>query len=265
MAIEESSFGSGAVVTVCISGPLPRTKTGRMSLVKRTVQAASRRWSRPLLFVFPAGLLNAGRERPDQLIDWASTQIAAILQESAPSSKVSLGVDGRETADQLALGVSAAGLEALGRKFHPERGGIEVAPTPFATERGRMRTLDFHGKTFYLAMCYDVFGLRNHQPPKPVHAVLVNIHEFTKSGDGSGASHFARYGLAGASAAWGCPVFGAAHFESATPPMWPSGVRASGCADLRQVTYADIQIGLSRFASESCGENEISLTLYELS
>jgi hypothetical protein len=68
---------------------------------------------------------------------------------------------------------------------------------------------------------------KDHRTTPRIDVLLNLIHGFRKKGEGlSGDVLFARHGLAGASMAWHCPIFGAVVFYRPLiiPSNWPSGV-----------------------------------------
>ena len=122
------------------------------------------------------------------------------------------------------------GIQAIGRKFHPtadEDGYIRKAKTYNELEMGYPRIFEVKGKSIFLAVCYDGFGIRHcNLPDLGIDVVLVLAHQFWKRGEGpSGDVDFARKGFAGASQHWNCPVFGTAVFFCRDiPENWPTGV-----------------------------------------
>jgi hypothetical protein len=84
-----------------------------------------------------------------------------------------------------------------------------------------------HGKNYYVAVCYDSFGIRKGAiAPRNIDAIVDLVHGFHPKGIGdSGDVYFAKHGFAGASKQWGCPVFGAAvFFRRDNTDNWPSAV-----------------------------------------
>jgi len=132
--------------------------------------------------------------------------------------------------DQLAIAVYQSGIQAVGRKFFPtkdEVGYIRSASGYNEIELGYHRIFQKKEMRFYLAVCYDGFGIINMGVANPdVDAVLIMAHQFHKPGEGlSGAVDFARKGFAGVSMHWRCPAFGTAvFFNWKIPEKWPTGV-----------------------------------------
>ena len=141
-----------------------------------------------------------------------------------------LGIDGRGAKDQIAIAINKRGIQSIGRKFNPtkdEKNYIEAAKNYLYREDGKPRIFSLNGKRYYLAVCYDVFGIRQLSLPNPeVNVVLSLVHEFWPRGEeASGEVYFAKLGFACASKCWNCPVFGSTvFFNRNIPKNWPSGV-----------------------------------------
>jgi len=104
---------------------------------------------------------------------------------------------------------------------------LEAAKNYLYREDGKPRIFSLNGKRYYLAVCYDVFGIRQLSLPNPeVNVVLSLVHEFWPRGEeASGEVYFAKLGFACASKCWNCPVFGSTvFFNRNIPKNWPSGV-----------------------------------------
>ena len=145
--------------------------------------------------------------------------------------------------DQIALAVDRNGIIAEARKFHPttgEKSTTVLANDYLSKENGKSRNFELNGKKFYLAVCYDLYGIRQRNLRNPgVDGVLNLIHQFTarcqceteicKCGSASGDVYWAKNGMAGASVNWKCPVYGSVIFYGRKiPERWPSGVLAKG-------------------------------------
>ncbi len=66
--------------------------------------------------------------------------------------------------DQLAIAVNKDEIVALGRKFFPtnyEKDKIQYAENAFSQELNYFRIFKVHEKQFYLAVCYDTFGIKH--------------------------------------------------------------------------------------------------------
>jgi hypothetical protein len=186
------------------------------------------------IILFPGGYFNSGKREAKTIYNAVFKQIREHLQLIDRDIVVCVGIDGRMgryyPKDQLALAIRKKGIVAIGRKFHPtddEEGVIEEAQNHKSLESGNSRYFLFKERRFYLAVCNDIFGIREKGLKNPdIDIVLNAVHQFTPRGEeGSGDVYFARWGFAGASKQWECPVFGSAvFFKRNIPPKWPSGV-----------------------------------------
>jgi hypothetical protein len=213
------------------------------------------------VILFPGGYLNSGKEKANGIFEFVTNHLTEELRKLKRNIIVCLGIDGRLgrgypkdfPKDQLAIAVSRKGIIAVGRKFNPykeEEEKICSASTHKSLEDGRSRIFSLDGKRFFLAVCYDVFGLKK-LPNPGVDIILNAIHQFTpicecerepcKCGAAAGDVDFARKGLAGASRKWNCPVFGSVvFFKRDIPPRWPSGVRWNqGEKSVKEWKYRD--------------------------
>lgn len=200
--------------------------------------------------LLPAGFLKA-KDRPRSMYQSIVSEVARLAARSSGEPIVCFGIDGRENwngvpQDQIALAVSARGIVAIARKFHPtkdENGLIDVARSHLSEEDGFSRIFECKGRALFLAVCYDAFGIRQRRLANPgVDAVLNLIHSFHPKGSGgSGEVYFAKHGLAGASRQWKCPVFAAVKFRGREiPENWPTGVLwTRGDKDTQQWAYSD--------------------------
>lgn len=177
-----------------------------------------------------------------KLIDSVSEQLKSIHTKAV----MCFGVDTDSSRDQLAIAIDQTGLLAMGRKFHPtseEAGYIRQASEFNGNEVGYSRIFTKADRKFYLAVCYDGFGIRHRNTINPgVDAALILAHGFYPRGEGgSGDVDFARKGFAGASMQWQCPVFGTAvFFNREIPENWPTGVRWYGNGkSVRTFKYQD--------------------------
>lgn len=243
--VPEPAVRQGVVVTACLASPdvlMPNRQ--RMGLLKALLPTVTQRaQGAPFLLVLPAGFLDSGRRDPLLLCHQTAATISQSLQHAPVGSTVCYGVDGHDGKAQLGCAATREGLIALGRKFFAAPGeGIRAADSPFALEEGYPRTFAFSGRTYYLAVCYDAFGIRKQTVPNQgVDGIISLVHWFAPPGEaGSGAGYFARYGFAGASRVWSCPVYGAVVFHDRVQPGWPSGVLWDQIdLDPKRWTYAD--------------------------
>jgi len=95
----------------------------------------------------------------------------------------------------------------MGRKFHPapgEEDNLNKAKSIKEIEFGYSRTFKKEAEKFFLAVCYDSFGIKHKRlKNEGGNTILNNIHKFNPKGKkGSGESSFACHGLAGAEKQW---------------------------------------------------------------
>jgi hypothetical protein len=217
----------------------------RRKVLEDVLNKTLRRTSGNGVILFPGGYFNSGKKKANVIFNFATNHLKEELKKVNRNIIVCFGIDGRFgrgypkdfPKDQLAIAVSRKGIIAIGRKFNPtedEEDKISSASTYQSLEIGKSRIFSLNGKRFYMAVCYDVFGLK--ELPKPgINTILNAIHQFTprckckgeicKCGAASGDVDFARKGLTGASKAWNCPVFASVTFFNRDIPLrWPSGV-----------------------------------------
>lgn len=187
------------------------------------------------IVVFPGGMFFTGDNAPSSLYSQIEEALCSFLATIGQDIIVCFGIDGSKdregyARDQIAVAVDRTGIIALGRKFYPqktERGHVNLAENFNCPEQGKPRIFRFGNASFYLAMCYDTFGIKNLDIKNPgVNGVIELAHCFYPKGQGpSGDPYFARHGFAGASRQWNCPVYGTAvFFKRHVPERWPSGV-----------------------------------------
>jgi very-short-patch-repair endonuclease len=200
------------------------------------------------IILFPAGFFTHA-DYDDNLIKKTVDKVSEVLKTQSSDTVICLGIDCNYSKDQLAYAITQTGILAAARKFHPtgeERNNINTADSFNSTEMGYERIFERRGKNFYLAVCYDVFGIRHQDLTNPgVDAILDLAHRFHPRGKGpSGDVDFARKGFAGASAQWMCPVFGTAvFFNRPIPSSWPTGVLWMGEGkSLKNFKYTDNQL-----------------------
>jgi len=216
------------------------------------------------VILFPAGWQLYRESLTRKHFQRVTTWIVSILHQGAGRRNVvvCLGVDGhlKQTPygelplDQCAIAVAKRGILAAARKFRGtdyEMSHIHSAEDHFSDEMGYQRIFRLGGKSLYLAVCYDIYGVQDPVVSNlGVDAILNPVHGFTPKGmgEGSGDADFARKGFAGASRVLSCPVFGAAvFFQRTIPPNWPSGVLwRSGAKDKRYWTYGENGISPSQ-------------------
>lgn len=194
----------------------------------------------PVVIVFPAGFYSGAGLTG--LFDQTGKKVARLLESTDPKGQVCvcLGLDGldsqKRAADQLVVAISRRGPHAAARKFYPtknERQYVNLG-SPDRGEFGFGRILSWptpNGATFYLAACYDGYGIGNLATgaQKPTDAIAELIHGFDPPGSGnSGVGYYPR-GLARASQTWNCPVFSGAAFRNRDLSRdFPSGLLVQG-------------------------------------
>jgi len=152
------------------------------------------------------------------------------LQAKEEDEKLNIHMEGNYAGDQIGLAVDRDGIKAIGRKFHPapqEMGHIKLAEGCLSEEDDKSRIFELNGVKYFMCVCYDSYGIRHKNLSNPdVDVVLDLVHSVYPAGEGSsGASYFAKHGLAGASKQWKCLVFGAVvFFRRRILENWPTGV-----------------------------------------
>ena len=219
------------------------------------------------VILFPAGWFDAQHCRASSLYNWIESNTTNLLKNYKDREIIiSVGIDGRDNKDQIAIAVSKNGIKAIGRKFYPtgeEKGFIEVATSYLSKENGRTRIFELNGKRYFMCVCYDIFGIKHNELRNPgVDIVLNLIHGFKK---GESEANFTRHGLAGASAKWKCRVFASAKFFKPIPKKWPSAVYwnsdktySSSC------TYTKISINPLKEFYLNINDIEISVRIFKL-
>ncbi|MGG6432726.1 hypothetical protein ACPF7I_01950 [Anoxybacillus sp. D401a] len=175
----------------------------------------------------PAGFYRTSNY-PNTLYAILNKVIGQYLKKLNSNMAICLGIDGWYGLDQMAVLFTKDGLQAIGRKFYPtDFEEIDGADSHLSLEDGYSRVFELKGKKFYMAVCYDVFGIKKEKLKNSgVDVILDLVHQFHPIGeDNSGDVLFAKHGFAGASKHWGCPTFGAAvFFNREIPKNWPTGV-----------------------------------------
>ena len=211
------------------------------------------------VILFPGGYLNTGEKKAEIIFESTSKYLKKKLEKLNRNIIICIGIDGclgrgfpHPPKDQMATAVSKEGIIAIGRKFHPtpeEEKQIQAADSYQSLEYWKSRNLSrifpLNGRRFFLAVCYDIFGIKQKSLPNPgVDIILNTVHQFTpkckckkepcECGPASGDVYFARKGFTGASKQWNRAVFGSVAFLALQGkwrryrrnilPNWPSGV-----------------------------------------
>jgi len=218
-------MGEKNITTVMIQSDRKVSNKIRLNELSKIIDSVSSD-----IFVFPAGWFSAGRRKAKNLYDFVESEISQVANDSV----ICFGVDGRVRKpwpkDQTILAIDSNGIVACARKFYAtsgEKSYLNIAKDYISKEQDFPRIFNIGEKNFYLAVCYDSFGIRQKNISKiGVNGIINCIHGFYPVGQGnSGDSYFARHGLAGASNFWKCPVFGSAIFFNRKISLnWPSGV-----------------------------------------
>lgn len=221
----------------------------RITALLEIVQETANRETGPGILVFPCGYFHTGKLKanPRNYNRWVNAIKSKLGTINNEEVVVCFGIDGgtgKTSAigpheDQIALAVDKRGIIAMGRKFYPTSGEMKttrLAPDYLSQENGTPRIFSLNGKKFYLAVCYDIFGIKYDSLPNPgVNGILNFIHKFTPRCQcqentctcepASGDVYFVKNGLVGASRQWNCPVWGSVvFFNRPIPPKWPAGV-----------------------------------------
>jgi len=180
------------------------------------------------IVLLPAGYFQF-KDSPEYVYDYIVNKIKAFLKGNK-NLVVVIGLDCEIKESQMAIAVNYKGIMAIGRKVSPtadEKGKIKSADGFFNTEHGYNRIFKKKGKRLYLAVCYDVFGIKHQKVVNPnVDIVLGLVHDFYPLGKkGSGDVYFAKNVLAGCSKHWNVPVFGSVvYIRRVISKNFPTGV-----------------------------------------
>lgn len=224
-----------------------RKNADRMSALRRITTSLAHTYSGTGIVLYPGGYLHSGTGEVASTIPTIVDQIRPLLQDiySTTSSTlvVCLGIDGkvlleegpkyRYDAHQVAIAVSKDGLIAYAKKFYPtddiETQVVDLAGDYLSPEQlGKNkypRIFQIAGKSFYLAECNDIKGLKKYSKPESVDCVLNCVHGCYNLEEGPTCSYFVRLNFAGVSQHWKCPVFGAVvFFKRKIAEKWRTGI-----------------------------------------
>lgn len=238
-----------AIATVLIKSNEVFDNKSRIALLEKIIQLARKKVE---IMVLPGGFLKYKSFQKKDLYK-VESKLTNLITKHDKKLIICFGIDAKEGEDQFGIAVGAKGVIAVGRKFHPapgEEGEVNQADSEKELEFGYKRTFDKDGRKFFLAVCYDSFGIRHLKLKNDGVSVILNhIHRFYPKGEeGSGDAYFARHGLAGAAKTWKCHVFGSAVFiNREIPENWPSGVKWNkGRMSTQNWKYADNPIKPSK-------------------
>ncbi len=198
-----------------------------LDVISTVVQSVVKQSTGDGVILFPGGMFYTEDKAASTFYNQVQETLIPVLKQTKDHVIVCTGVDSAR--DQIAIAVDKTGIIAKGRKFYtaPGEDQIELAPDFLSEEDGESRIFELNGTSYYMCVCYDIFGLRHKDLSNPdVDVVLNLVHCFYQPGEGpSGLALFAKHGLAGASKQWKCPVFAAAvFFKPNIPTQWPTGV-----------------------------------------
>ncbi|KIQ93094.1 hypothetical protein LH47_02851 [Anoxybacillus thermarum] len=212
------------IATACLQSDGHYTNESRTRLLFELIDKLDQKAD---LILLPAGFYQTSND-PKTLYARLNKVIVQYLEKLNSNMAICLGIDGRCGLDQMAVLFTRNGLQAIGRKFYPtDFEEIDGADSYLSLEDSYSRVFELKGKKFYMAVCYDVFGIKKERLKNPgIDVILDLVHQFHPIGeDNSGDVLFAKHGFAGASKHWGCPIFGAAvFFNREIPKNWPTGV-----------------------------------------
>jgi len=254
----------------------PGKKEARMELLSAVIKQLENMEDSHGVILFPAGYFNAGQQETSTILQRVEEEIRGKLAKIERSIIVCVGIDGNIeenlAKDQLALAVNKGGISAMARKFYPakgEKGKIHRASNHLSEEQGYPRIFSLNTRRYYIAVCYDVFGIKKLQknPEVKVNVILNCVHGFYPPKQGAaGISLFTRHGFAGASKRWGCPVFGTAvFFNRSVPKDWPTGVYWNqGSKSTKEWRYSDNPIKKPESLCTRVAQETAFVNIYDL-
>lgn len=219
----------------------------RMKTISKITHSLAEQYHGQGIVLYSGGYFHSGTDEVERSIASIIEQIQQVLQgiydETSSSIVVCLGIDGkvlleegpahRYDANQVSLAISKDGLIAYGKKFYATD-DIEAQVVDLATDylspawlgnTQYHRTFTHGGRSFYLAECNDIKGLRNYPKPESVNCILNCVHGCYNRDDGPTCSYFVRLNFAGTSMAWKCPVFGSVvFFKREIAEKWRTGM-----------------------------------------
>jgi len=224
-----------------------RKNEDRMDALHRIIQFLAKTYPGTGIVLFPGGYFHSGTDGVTAYIPTVVDAIEPFLRDvqntTSSSVVVCLGVDGRVLlnegpeerydANQVSIAISKDGLIAYGKKFYPtddiEARVVDLAADYVSPEKigntQYSRIFSHAERSFYLAECNDIKGLRNYPKPDSVDGILNCVHGCYNRNDGPTCSYFVRLNFGGASKDWRCPVFGAAvFFKRKIAEKWRTGM-----------------------------------------
>lgn len=222
------------------------------------------------VMIFPGGTYKY-KKITENSIKEVEDKIKKYINNIGQDNIICLGIDSDDGSDQIGIAISRKGIIAIGRKFHPapgEEDNLIKAQTENEKEFGYNRTFEFQDRKYFLAVCYDGFGIKHKKLKNNGVSVIIDlIHAFYPKGEGgSGEVYFAKHGLAGASKEWDCPAFGAAvFFDRPIPQNWQSGVIWNkGNMSTQKWKYEDNPLKVQKIIQHDFKNENIEVRLYEI-
>ena len=225
-AVIDSSQDNLKIATVIIQSKNKFSNQSRLKLLEKVLKNISDKID---VILLPAGFLETNKIA-SSLYSFAINKTKRLINLYSRNIIICLGIDGRDGKDQMGLAINANGLLALARKFHPspdDSKSMLKAKSFLSTEHNKQRIFRVKKRKFYIAICYDGFGIKQKHLSNPgVEIILDLVHGFWPQGQGgSGDVYFAKHGFAGSSKQWNCPTFGSVvFFNRDIPENWPTGV-----------------------------------------
>jgi hypothetical protein len=255
------------ISTVIIQSNSIYQNKSRDILIEKTIKLCKKDID---VLIFPAGTYEYSTISKNILAE-VEHKIKNMLIKYDQNIIVCLGIDADRGNSQIGIAISKDGIIAVGRKFFPtveEKSKLIKAKSANEKEFGYQRTFDVKKKKFFLAVCYDVFGIKKNKLKNDnVYAVIDFIHGFNPFGkEGSGEVYFVKHGLVGAAKEWSCPAFGAVvFFNREIPPNWPSGVIWNkGNVSTQKWKYSDNPLNVQNVLAYDLGNEKIEMRTYSI-
>lgn len=255
------------ITTVLIQSNENYNNKSRSIAVEKAIELCC---SKTDVIIFPGGTYKYATITVKEIKEIEET-VQRCVKKFGKDIIVCLGVDSKDGNDQLGVAISRDGLIAIGRKFYAAPGEeytLKTAKTENEMEFGYNRTFEFQNRKFFLAVCYDGFGIKHKKLKKNEVDVIIDlIHAFYPKGEGgSGDVYFAKHGLAGASKEWDCFAFGAAvFFHRLIPQNWQSGIKWNkGSMSTQKWKYEDNPLKVFEVIPQSFHNESIEIRIYEI-
>lgn len=263
----QDDFGESiTIATACIHSPssTAASYSDRTGLLDNIITKAGKLAD---IIILPAGFYTT-RRKPDKMYCEVENHIKDYLTKMSLDTTICFGIDGRGGKDQIGLAINKKGMISIARKFYPtiKEYNIKIADNHISIEDGISRIFPIKDRNFYLAICYDSYGIRKKHLSNPsVQGIINLVHRFDPFGEGtSGDVYFAKYGFAGSSKQWECPTFGATtFFKREIPDRWPTGVMWNqGEKSVQNWKYTDNGITQTSKMNLSYGSEDTLIKMY---